>query len=175
MRKLWSKYQGLQNGQNRNPRRTRVQLPLQARYAMCKLEPAMRHVFTWKQIIEALSNQTQTFHVQGTLRTIYTRPPQRERSSNSFVSRALCLGLGVQSRSTRREVDLGKRRKQEEAGGPLVGRPRPLWSADQAPSRGRSRSSFDIFFVSSTSTIVLQFQDVSRVTPCSSYDTMIKP
>ena len=48
MRKLWSKYQGLQNGQNRNPRRTRVQLPLQARYAMCKLEPAMRHVYTWK-------------------------------------------------------------------------------------------------------------------------------
>jgi hypothetical protein len=47
-------------------------------------------------------------------------------ASNSFVYRALCLELGVQSHSTRQEVDLGERGKQEEAGGPLVGRPRPL-------------------------------------------------
>ena len=62
------------------------------------------------------------------------------------------------------------RRKKEARGGRRAsGRP------TQAPSRGRSRSSFDMFFVSSTSTIVLQFQDVSRVTPCFSYDTLIKP
>ena len=36
-------------------------------------------------------------------------------------------------------------------------------------------SSFDMFFVLSILMIVPQFQDVSRVTPCSSYDTLMKP
>jgi hypothetical protein len=40
-----------------------------------------------------------------------------------IVNRAPRLGLGVQLRKFRREVDLGKRGQREEAGGAQVGRP----------------------------------------------------